>query len=326
MASAGADRMVGGSGNDTYVVDSLADRVEEDSAGGNDTVQSAVSYALKANVENLTLTGAGNIDGTGNGLTNMLTGNSGNNVLDGGTGDDSIDGGAGNDTIIYDAADARVDGGAGTDTLLLTGSLVALDLTLIPDAVLVNLEQIDITGSGNNALIVTASDVVAFSSTSDTLLVKGDAGDAVTATDDWLAAGTTTISSVLYNVYTSGGATLQVQSGVTFADLNHAPTGADATLATNEDMQLVLAAADFGYGDFDGDAFAAVKITALESAGALKLNGVDVALDDVVTKADIDAGLLTFDPAANANGAAYATFGFRAATARCSARRPTPSR
>jgi hypothetical protein len=61
-------------------------------------------------VENLTLTGTGALNGTGNSLANRLTGNSGANSLSGGAGDDTLDGGAGADSLV---------GGTGNDTYLV---------------------------------------------------------------------------------------------------------------------------------------------------------------------------------------------------------------
>ena len=98
----GADAMQGGIGNDTYVVDDIGDVIFENLYEGIDTVFSSVSYTLPANVENLTLTGADPINGTGNALNNVLTGNTADNVLDGGAGTDTMIGGFGNDTYIVD--------------------------------------------------------------------------------------------------------------------------------------------------------------------------------------------------------------------------------
>jgi Ca2+-binding RTX toxin-like protein len=96
-----ANVLTGGAGNDTYIVGS-GDTVVENLNEGTDTVQSSVSFALGANLENLTLTGTSSINGTGNELSNILTGNSGANTLNGGLGADTMIGGAGNDTYIVD--------------------------------------------------------------------------------------------------------------------------------------------------------------------------------------------------------------------------------
>ncbi|MFN9259386.1 calcium-binding protein, partial [Microcystis sp.] len=102
----GIDTLIGGLGNDTYQVDTTTDTITENANQGTDTVQSSVTYTLGNNLENLTLTGTANINGTGNTLNNIITGNSGNNILNGGTGIDTLIGGTGNDTIT---------GGAGSD-------------------------------------------------------------------------------------------------------------------------------------------------------------------------------------------------------------------
>src|SRR5205085_4362117 len=84
-----------------YIVDNAGDRANETSAlGGTDSVFSSVSFTLGASVENLTLTGTGNLTGVGNTLANTIAGNSGNNILAGGLGADTVDGGGGNDSFL----------------------------------------------------------------------------------------------------------------------------------------------------------------------------------------------------------------------------------
>ena len=124
--------MDAGDGNDTYIVDNLGDVVKEsfdDDRGGVDTVLSSVSYSLASGmlglqgfgIENLTLTGTGNINATGNAKNNVLTGNSGNNSLSGGAGNDTLFGGNGNDTLNGGLGSDSMDGGDGNDTYVVTG-------------------------------------------------------------------------------------------------------------------------------------------------------------------------------------------------------------
>jgi Ca2+-binding RTX toxin-like protein len=97
---AGTDTLIGGTGDDIYIVDSTTDTITELTSGGTDTVQSSVTYTIvDANVENLTLTGAAAINGTGNAGNNVITGNSANNSLNGGDGNDILTGGVGKDTL-----------------------------------------------------------------------------------------------------------------------------------------------------------------------------------------------------------------------------------
>ncbi|MDI1278725.1 calcium-binding protein [Methylobacter sp.] len=165
----GADTLAGGDGADTYVVDNIGDIVSETNAlaaGGIDLVQSAISYALGANLENLTLTGTDAINGTGNSLANIINGNAGNNTLDGGTGINTLAGGLGDDTYIVDLTtagalqDTVTEAGAvgiGNDTLKLRGT--SINATAVSLLLAANLENLDASLTGNSKLNLTGNGV-----------------------------------------------------------------------------------------------------------------------------------------------------------------------
>lgn len=130
--TANGDTFTGGDGNDTYVINNTHDVIIESADQGEDTAQASVTYTLGSNVENLLLGGHQDIDGTGNGLNNLITGNSGANVLSGLGGDDMIRGGTGADTILGGLGDDNLDGGNGVDTVSYAGAtgLVTVSLAL----------------------------------------------------------------------------------------------------------------------------------------------------------------------------------------------------
>ncbi|ENW05131.1 hypothetical protein F934_01863 [Acinetobacter beijerinckii ANC 3835] len=119
IGNLGSDTLIGGLGNDVYYVDGL-DTIVEKASEGLDTVIAGFSYTLDlgGNVEDLMLSGALNINGTGNKSNNKLTGNSANNTLDGGAGDDIINGAAGNDILVGGAGNDSLTGGLGSDTAI----------------------------------------------------------------------------------------------------------------------------------------------------------------------------------------------------------------
>jgi Ca2+-binding RTX toxin-like protein len=121
----GNDSLQGGKGNDTYIVNSASDKVTEAKNSGTDTINSSINYTLTANVENLTLTGTGAINGSGNSSANKITGNTGNNILDGGVGSDTLTGGAGQDTFRLSdlSIDTIKDFSVADDTIQLKSSV-----------------------------------------------------------------------------------------------------------------------------------------------------------------------------------------------------------
>lgn len=135
LGGAGNDTLLGGIGNDVYVVD-RGDTIIELFDQGIDTVRADFYYTLGANLENLVLTGAAALNGTGNGLNNALTGNAarnvllgggGNDVLRGGGGDDHLNGGGGHDVLDGGAGVDRMIGGFGNDRYLVTAGDVLVE-------------------------------------------------------------------------------------------------------------------------------------------------------------------------------------------------------
>ncbi|MGB3127664.1 MAG: Ig-like domain-containing protein [Pseudomonas sp.] len=135
------------------------------------------------------------------------------------------------DVTLLNASTSGVTGNGGLDTLKLSGKDQVLDLTKLGEKIS-SVEVIDLTGTGNNTLNLSLSDVLEQGGTSlfteddnVQMMVKGHTGDKVNLDDllvdgtdpgNWANSGQVTVGGVVYEVYRhdSLDAELLVQQGV----------------------------------------------------------------------------------------------------------------
>ena len=149
-----------------------------------------------------------------------FTGNAGADSFTGIATGDVVRGGAGDDTVSVTALDfADIDGGTGRDTLVLAAADLSLDLTGAGNSGLDSVEIIDISGTGDNTLVLDT--LAVFDLTEEraagmaTLDVLGDAGDSVDLRNsNFTADGTVTEDGTTYNVFRDGTGEVRVQDGV----------------------------------------------------------------------------------------------------------------
>ncbi|WP_205872745.1 Ig-like domain-containing protein [Limnohabitans planktonicus] len=222
-AGAGSDWVLSGLGNDSMLLGTGNDTAY--GAGGNDTMDGGTGADwMDAGGGNDSLQGGSTDDGLdtlyGGAGNDFISGGAGGDWMDGSAGDDTLIGGegtvgsvVGNDTIIIgagsniargelgsdvfvydnswmnDTSADTIDGGAGVDIIKFEGAGLALDLSLTGTNNWVNMERIDLTGTGNNTLRLAREDIVELSDVTDVtnanlnsrarLVIDGNAGDAL---------------------------------------------------------------------------------------------------------------------------------------------------
>ncbi|SDF95797.1 DUF4347 domain-containing protein, partial [Desulfovibrio legallii] len=266
----GYDTLIGGKGDDNYVVRTGNETVVENKNEGTDQVYSFVDYTLGANIENGTLLNNGTTTApqasnlTGNDLNNVLSGNSAANYLDGGKGNDTLygnkdgtavdtlNGGAGNDLYhLYGDADDVIVDSAGNDTVVFESS-VSGGYTL-GDGVenLVLLGSAD-TGTGN-----ALNNRIEGNATKGSWLDGGAGKDTLvggTGDDTFIFDGTDTLED-------AGGTDTVLASGT--IDLNK---------FKNADIESVTLT---GSGNINATAKKTVAATLVGNSGNNKLTGSD---------------------------------------------------
>jgi Ca2+-binding RTX toxin-like protein len=204
----GADILVGGAGDDVYVVSSINQSLVEDSNGGIDTVITSVSglsayrgieilevddqsssYSSALDVHPFTQNSSSSFELTGGFDTLTILGGRGSDVLSS-SGSSTLIGGSGDDVYIYTGSELIIENtDSGSDSVLTYASLTLPDN--IEYVVTKSDSDINIIGNGLSNILV--------GNTSDNLLSGGAGNDTLVSMggEDELIGGTGTDTFIL---------------------------------------------------------------------------------------------------------------------------------
>ena len=195
----------------------------------------------------------------------ILIGGRGDDTLISDGGDDVLRGGEGDDVLALVDVDfsgtRSLVGGNGTDTLRLDGTGFALDLRSIADNRITGIEQIDLSGGGNE-LSITLGELLGLSDSSNTLTVRGGGADRLFVRSGiWNSEGIVNLGGTDYEQYASGAATLNVEVGLAATFSAFSAKSLSTLDGTNGFILTGIDSGDFAgssvsnAGDVNGDGF-----------------------------------------------------------------------
>ncbi|MGE5548429.1 MAG: beta strand repeat-containing protein [Solirubrobacterales bacterium] len=290
QGGAGAQTMIGGKGDDTYLVDNAGDIVKELAGEGTDTVETAIdNYTLADNVENLVMVAAAAlalpVSATGNKLDNMIVGNVGNNVLNGKEGADILIGGAGSDVLDGGAGDDRMVGGEDDDAYIVDS---------VRDRVIENTDEgVDEIRTGLTTLRLSDYanvENLRFTGTTASVLVGNDLDNAI-----WGNKGADTIDGGLGADTMTGSAGDDVYVVDDLGDVV-----VDVKAGGKDTIRTTLS--QFTLEDYDAADASSNELENLAFAGSGAFHGIGNSLANILTGGDADDTLEGGDGVDTLNG------------------------
>ena len=270
------DTLVGGKGNDTYILPVTNQTVVELADGGIDTVVAYGKYKLGANVENLV---AGGWAAMGNELDNViLSQNAAGTQMDGGLGADVLVGGSGKDTFIIRA-------GNGSDVIYNFAS----------GADKVSLYNYGVTSFAQVQSLArqVGSDIVLSFANGETLTLRGMKAAALTSADFNLSLDTSKLKLTFgdeMNGLSINTGTLATKDGTWKTSYHYNDASALGSRSMNDEAQIYVDA------DFKGKSDKALGINPfLVDKGVLTITAAPTpdSLARATGGADYTSGLLT---------------------------------